>query len=345
MAALLRLWLTYVKPDPPTLTAFVSIIAGKMMVGSVRRKRQRRGEIHTSLPDYYGREHQPRKRSSGRVTYACVVGTLVAAAAFIGHYAGQNAAARGVPGAEWSDVMDSSRSIVVKSSDLRGTLDSDIDQPPTQSFDDDVYGYSLPPEQQVVTDGKGDFLASLPASPVPRVEDRIEPVETLIGTPPVAQIERMALHGQTEKARRAETRRRRVAELKCMGRAIYFEARGESTLGQLAVANVILNRVANDAYPNTVCGVVYQNEQRRNACQFSFACDGKTDVPRQGRYWDQAMRVARQSMNGNRRILAVEGATHYHADYVRPRWASSMEFLKKIGSHIFYRDPTITGPG
>jgi len=87
--------------------------------------------------------------------------------------------------------------------------------------------------------------------------------------------------------------------------------------------------------------VVYENENRRNACQFSFACDGKSDVPRKGRHWNQSMLVARQSMNGNRRIHAVVNATHYHADYVAPRWARAMVKLKKIGRHIFYRDPTL----
>jgi hypothetical protein len=292
----------------------------------------------------YGPYSRPKKRSKGRFTYAIAVGTLVAAAALIGHYAGQKASARGVPGEEWSDVMTPSRTIIVKSSVLRGTLSDNIDQVPTQTFEDEVYGLELRTEQTVATDGKGDFLASLPDLNATPPDDRIEPVETMTGTPSMIDIERMSLRGRTERSRRQEQARRQVAEHQCMARAIYFEARGESTLGQLAVANVILNRVATDVYPDTVCGVVFQNQQRRNACQFSFACDGQSDVPRSGRYWDQAIRVATQAMSGNRRILAVEGATHYHADYVQPRWASAMRYIKKIGRHIFYSDPTITLP-
>lgn len=299
------------------------------------------------MPYEHGPYSRPPRRSKGRFTYAFAVGTLVATAALIGHYAGQNASARGVPGDEWADVMDNSRTIIFKSA-LRGTLDPDVDQAPTQTFEDEVYGLAIPSEQTVNADDKGNFLASVPDS-LPhdfrpaKPEDRIEPVETMIGNPSILDIERMSLRGRSARAQQQEEERRQVAEHRCMSRAIYFEARGESTLGQLAVANVILNRVENDAYPDTICGVVYQNEQRRNACQFSFACDGKSDEPRAGRYWDQAVRVATQAISGHRRIYAVEGATHYHADYVQPRWAGSMQYVKKIGRHIFYRDPSITG--
>ncbi len=309
----------------------------------VRRIGPGRGDVGNSMQDYDPFGPLPKRRAKGRMTYAVAVGTLVAVAAFVGHYAGQNASARGVPGAEWSDVIDT-RSSLQQNNALRGTLEDDVDTAPTQTFEDEVYGLQYRPEQQVEASGKGDFLAGVPTLDLAAIDDRIEPADTLTGTPTISAIEQMSLRGRTERGRRQETARRQVAEHNCMARAIYFEARGESTLGQLAVANVIINRVATDVYPDTICGVVYQNEQRRNACQFSFACDGKSDVPNNDRYWEQSQRVATQAISGGRRIYAVEGATHYHADYVSPRWARSMTMLKKIGVHIFYNDPTIDVP-
>jgi spore germination cell wall hydrolase CwlJ-like protein len=130
--------------------------------------------------------------------------------------------------------------------------------------------------------------------------------------------------------------RRQVAEHQCLARAIYFEARSESEIGRLAVAKVILNRVQSPFYPDTVCGVVYQNAERRNACQFSFACDGKTDRPRPGKAWQNAKTLASQAMAGEGEVHAIATATHYHADYVLPEWSGAMTRLVQIGRHIFY---------
>lgn len=127
------------------------------------------------------------------------------------------------------------------------------------------------------------------------------------------------------------------AERACLAKAIYFEARGEPVRGQMAVAQVILNRVESERYPDTICGVVYQNSNRRNACQFSFACDGSPDVTREKTAWRKAQTVASDILSGKGDTGATVTATHYHADYVRPRWASKMERLSKIGRHIFYR--------
>ena len=124
----------------------------------------------------------------------------------------------------------------------------------------------------------------------------------------------------------------------CLAKAIYFEARSESIKGQMAVAKVILNRVRDPRFPNTICGVVYQGAERRNACQFSFACDGKPDYPTNARQWAIARRIAAKALKGQIRLRGLEGVAFYHADYVRPTWASMMRPVVKIGRHIFYRD-------
>jgi len=126
-------------------------------------------------------------------------------------------------------------------------------------------------------------------------------------------------------------------EQKCLARGIYFEARGESLEGQAAVAQVILNRVRNPTFPNTICGVVYQNDNWRNRCQFSFACDGIRDRVRSQRHWKTAQDIALAVTAGKIWFDSVGSSTHYHAVYVRPRWARSMERRARIGLHVFYR--------
>jgi spore germination cell wall hydrolase CwlJ-like protein len=128
-------------------------------------------------------------------------------------------------------------------------------------------------------------------------------------------------------------------ELKCLATAIYFEARGESRQGQLAVAQVVLNRVKNPAYPNTICAVVYQNRNYRNGCQFSFACDRIPDRITEPGPWKEAQDIASKvvSDEGEMFIADVGTATHYHAVYVRPFWARRMKKTDKIGNHIFYK--------
>ena len=124
----------------------------------------------------------------------------------------------------------------------------------------------------------------------------------------------------------------------CLADAIYFEARGEPEMGQEAVAQVILNRAASGVYPKSVCGVVYQNQHRRNACQFSFACDGKPEVKNEAKAWRRAQRIAREMADGTKQVPALQTATHYHATYVKPRWASKLKKLETIGRHVFYRE-------
>ncbi len=133
----------------------------------------------------------------------------------------------------------------------------------------------------------------------------------------------------------------RILEQSCLARAVYFEARSESRQGQLAVAMVILNRVKASKSPASICGVVYQGSSRLNACQFSFACDGKPDLPKHGRAWGTALAVTALALADGKemadeRMRIVSTATHYHADYVAPRWSRSLHRLTKIGRHIFY---------
>lgn len=135
-------------------------------------------------------------------------------------------------------------------------------------------------------------------------------------------------------------------ELQCLAEGMYYEARGEPWRGQLAVGRVILNRVKSQAYPDTICGVVYQNRHKRNRCQFSFACDGKPDRIAEREVWERVRGyagwlLASDRNGGEYQVLAtVEAATHYHADYVLPRWAKFFTLTARIGRHIFYSDPS-----
>ncbi|MDP3801443.1 cell wall hydrolase [Brevundimonas sp.] len=131
----------------------------------------------------------------------------------------------------------------------------------------------------------------------------------------------------------AEDRRR---ALRCLTQGIYYEAALEPTAGQEAVAQVILNRVRDPNYANSVCGVVFEGAERTTGCQFSFTCDGSLGQAPAGWAWDRARRVAERALAGH--VAASVGtATHYHADYVHPWWAPTLNKLTQIGAHIFYR--------
>lgn len=130
-------------------------------------------------------------------------------------------------------------------------------------------------------------------------------------------------------------------EKTCLAEAIYFEARGESTAGQLAVGLVVFNRVDHPKYPDTICGVTRQaktdNHGRviRNACQFSFYCDGKEEVIADSKSWFRASVMADVLMDGYEDFTL--GATHYHAKKVNPWWAPHFQMVDVIGEHIFYK--------
>lgn len=126
---------------------------------------------------------------------------------------------------------------------------------------------------------------------------------------------------------------------KCLADAIYFEARSESEKGQIAVAQVVLNRLKNPTYPNSICGVVYQNKHKRNRCQFSFACDGIRERISDQKSWKEATDLAKRVLADDRTLYLsdIGASTHYHATYVRPGWARRMTKMEKVGRHIFYR--------
>jgi spore germination cell wall hydrolase CwlJ-like protein len=151
--------------------------------------------------------------------------------------------------------------------------------------------------------------------------------------PPISPADRLGLKG----ADYAKAER-------CLANAIYFEARSEPLRGQMAVAQVVLNRVFSPFYPNDVCSVVYQNAGRHLACQFTFACDGKSKAINERGAWARANRIARQTLDGQIYMPEVGKSTHYHAAYVQPSWAREMHRLVKLGIHAFYR-PYAWGTG
>ena len=147
-------------------------------------------------------------------------------------------------------------------------------------------------------------------------------------------------------------------ELYCLALNIYHESRSDNMAGQAAVADVVLNRVTDARYPNTICEVVKEGPIReswktrqdpnlsdserkfnpvRNRCQFSWWCDGKSDEPRQPLAWRKAQEIAYHLVHNNLFRGISEGATHYHATYVDPHWNKSMIEIGRIGEHIFYR--------
>jgi hypothetical protein len=153
------------------------------------------------------------------------------------------------------------------------------------------------------------------------------------GVPPLSPAQRLNLEGKD----------RAKAEL-CLSNAIYFEARDQPYIGQVAVAQVIINRVFSGVYPRDVCGVIYQNAHRHLACQFTFACDGKRKTINEFGSWARARRIARETLDGQLYVQAVATSTHYHATYVRPNWVHEMHRFAREGIHLFYR-PIAWGNG
>lgn len=129
------------------------------------------------------------------------------------------------------------------------------------------------------------------------------------------------------------------AHWSCLSEALYFEARGEDLLGQIAVAEVILNRVDSPRYPDTVCKVVRQGAGHLHACQFSFLCDGQLRRVHEHVAFARAGRIAAIMLEGRPRRL-TDGATHYHTVAVNPGWARRLVHTAQIGAHLFYRRPT-----
>jgi len=152
---------------------------------------------------------------------------------------------------------------------------------------------------------------------------RAEPVRLAALTPPGD-----ATNGSTDSQR----------ELECLALNVYWEARSEPRIGQMAVAAVVLNRVADREFPETICEVVMQGGERgRNRCQFSWHCDGRSDEPRNPIAWESALSVARTALE-RRRSDPTDGALWYHADHVQPAWSRKMAVIAHLGRHLFYRD-------
>lgn len=184
-------------------------------------------------------------------------------------------------------------------------------------------------------------LASLNPTEMPQAEPVAPPpipLPSVIGVlpppaPPMSPAQRLNLTGKSRK--RAQN---------CLARAVYFEARNQPYRGQVAVAQVVMNRVFSGIYPRDVCGVIYQNAHHRFACQFTFACDGKPDIITERRPWYRAERIARLTLDGKLYVRAVGTATHYHATYVHPYWVHEMRRYAREGIHLFYR-PRAWGNG
>ncbi len=136
-------------------------------------------------------------------------------------------------------------------------------------------------------------------------------------------------------------------QMRCLAEAIYFESRSEPEEGQAAVAQVVLNRVRSGIYPTTVCGVVYQDRNRPFACQFTFACEGKSLRIEEPGPWSVATRIAQEVVSGTNYNPKVSEAVNYHANYVAPFWVGYLRKVDRIGAHIFYamRDGVNWAPG
>ena len=145
--------------------------------------------------------------------------------------------------------------------------------------------------------------------------------------------------GLTEEWLMAQPKPTGDAEWQCLTEALYFEARGESLEGQIAVAEVILNRADSPLYPRTVCGVVKQ--RGGGGCQFSYVCNGKTKMREKGAA-NLAGRIARAMLDGAPRLL-TDGATHFHTRGVKPSWSKRFARTAAIGAHLFYRQPGAKG--
>lgn len=139
------------------------------------------------------------------------------------------------------------------------------------------------------------------------------------------------------------TTKKEAEEIECLALNIYYETRAVSLADAMAVSDVVLNRVNSVKYPSTACKVVKQGYKDskgnmiRNKCQFSWYCDGKADVPNDITAWDRSRKYARDIYVHGFYRGVTEGSTHYHATYVKPFWAPTMDRITRIGSHIFYR--------
>lgn len=182
------------------------------------------------------------------------------------------------------------------------------------------------------------------ASLSPRNEDAGNATESGESVAPKGEVNADNQRAKSPAERLALNDKSRAKSEKCLAEAVYFESRGEAVRGQIAVAQVVMNRVFSGKYPDTVCGVVYQNKYRHLACQFTFACDNIPDVIREPEMWERAKKISKAMLDGQIWLPEVGKSTHYHAYWVRPSWVAEMKKMYKFGVHTFYR-PRAWGAG
>tara|TARA_R110000765_G_scaffold140430_1_gene240967 strand:+ start:237 stop:656 length:420 start_codon:yes stop_codon:yes gene_type:complete len=129
-----------------------------------------------------------------------------------------------------------------------------------------------------------------------------------------------------------------TSALACLALTVYHEARNQNLQGQIAVAQVVVERAYDPYFPDTICGVVTAGGEELHSCAFSFYCDGKSDVPKDERAFFLAESIAWNILNGHVKDVTGGYATHYHASYVQPKWAVTLKPTKVIGDHIFYKE-------
>lgn len=156
----------------------------------------------------------------------------------------------------------------------------------------------------------------------------------------------VALLGFSAVSAAADERTEAQSELRCLALNIYWEARGEPFEGQLAVAQVTLNRVEHEFYPDTICGVVKQGalDGSPYGCQFSWYCDGKSDTPVNHEAWRKALSAAWLAIVETGSDRPTANALYFHADYVKPEWAERMQQVTQIGRHIYYELADLADP-
>lgn len=287
---------------------------------------QRKKKLEDAIASEWDHSYADENRSERKtpvVTYALAAFALAFVFAFAGHYMGQNASARSAPAAdEFADLMAPATTAILR----KGSL---LTSPEVQQFEAELALAT----QEILASRKSDFLVDESL-----FEDPLGDGRMLVSAPATGDLEDSFKISREQKQKLMAQRKFRLTEADCLARAIYFEARSESEVGQLAVAKVVLNRVKDPAYPKSICQVVYQGSQRPNACQFSFACDGISDEPKQREAWKKSKQIASRALAGDQSIQILGAATYYHADYVTPKWSSSFKRLIKIGRHIFYSD-------
>ena len=175
-----------------------------------------------------------------------------------------------------------------------------------------------------------------------RRNDALEAIERADGTEgPALTPAVLTAYASTEFVPTVKKVKLAESEKQCLAQAIYHEARGESREGQLAVANVIINRAFSKKYPSSICGVVYQNADKgRYKCQFTFACDGRPDGARERAAWKRSLKMAEDAFyeyqKGARPGVVPDSVLYYHTTAVAPRWSRTFRRVAAIGSHVFY---------